>query len=109
MLFVLGDQIYVREVDAASLRKRRERLRLTKTESARRMYEHLESTGLMSRDGLVVTGPMGSWATERACRRAIDDLEGGRKVFKEAQYVTALLTILGLEFADVGLDPDEPS
>jgi hypothetical protein len=34
----------------------------------------------------------------------IDDLVGGRRYVKEAQYVDALLAVLGFERQDVGLE-----
>ena len=75
-------------------------------ETARRMFEHMASEGLRSGDGMVaVTGSLlnPAAATKSACRRAIDDLEGGKRRFKEAQYVDALLGVLNLNRSDVGL------
>lgn len=69
-------------VDVGNLRgdviaEQRERLRLTKAETARRMFAYLSAQGAGARNGITLTGGGFGWATENSCRRAIDDLEGG--------------------------------
>jgi hypothetical protein len=71
------------------------------------MYAHIATEGSAERNGIALTGSGASWATERACRRALDDLEGGKRHFKEAHYVDALLAVLELQPPDVGLEQGE--
>jgi len=98
-----GDVVAVSELRCDVLTERRERLGLTKAEAARRMFAHLAAQGRGARNGIALTGDGFAWATESACRRAIDDLEGGRRYVKEAQYVDAFLAVLGLGRQNVGL------
>jgi hypothetical protein len=60
------------------------------------MYEYLANTGPAARDGIALSGSGLGWATEPACRRALDDLEFQRRRYKEAQYMDALLAVLHL-------------
>jgi hypothetical protein len=99
-----GDVVAVSNLRYDVIAQQRERLRLTKAETARRMFAYLSAQGAGARNGIALTGGGFGWATERSCRRAIDDLEGGRRYVKEAQYVDALLAVLGLERQDVGLE-----
>lgn len=99
-----GELVYVFEIRGDSVKERRERLGLTKVETARRMYAHIAAGSPAERNGLALTGCGAAWATEPACRRAIDDLEGGRRSFKEEQYVDALLAVLNLHRQEVGLE-----
>jgi hypothetical protein len=60
------------------------------------MYEYIANTGPGARNGIALSGSGFTWATEPACRRALDDLEFQRRRYKEAQYVDALLAVLNL-------------
>jgi hypothetical protein len=99
-----GEVVAVSNLCCEVIAEQRERLRLTKAETARRMFAYLSAQGAGARSGIALTGNGFGWATENSCRRAIDDLEGGRRHVKEAQYVDALLAVLGLERKDVGLE-----
>lgn len=99
-----GELVYVIGIRGGTLKERREHLGLTKAEMARRMYAHIAAGSPAERDGLALTGIGVAWATEPACRRAIDDLEGARRSFKEEQYVDALLAVLDPQRRDVGLE-----
>lgn len=99
-----GELVYVFGIRGDTLKERREGLGLTKAEAARRMYAHIAAGSPAERDGLALTGFGAAWATEPACRRAVDDLEGGRRSFKEEQYVDALLAVLDLQRQAVGLE-----
>lgn len=95
-------------VDASALRgdllsRRRTEIRLSKDETARRIYAHIVGQSPGSDDKVALVGTAFAWTTEKACRRAVDDLEHGKRVFKEGQHVDALLAVLGLEASDVGL------
>lgn len=87
-----------------AIAEQREWLGLTKAETARRMFACLSAQGAGARNGIALTNSGFGWATENSCRRAIGDLEGGRRYVKEAQYVDVLLAVLGLERQDVGLE-----
>jgi hypothetical protein len=99
-----GDTVDVTELRCDALTERRERLGLTKAGTARRMYACIAAEGPGARDGIALSGSGFAWATESACRRALDDLESGRRYFKEAQYVEALLAVLALKRNEVGLE-----
>jgi hypothetical protein len=99
-----GDVVAVSNLRCDVLTERRERLRLTKAETARQVFAYLAGQGAGARDGITLTGTGFAWATESSCRRAIDDLEGGRRYVKEVQYVDSLLAVLGLKRQDVGLE-----
>lgn len=99
-----GDVVAVSNLRCGVLAERRERLRLTKAETARQMFAYLATQGAGACDGIALTGTGFAWATESSCRRAIDDLEGGRRYVKEVQYVDPLLAVLGLKRQDVGLE-----
>jgi hypothetical protein len=99
-----GELVNVTEVRGDAVTERRKGLGLSKAETARRMYAHIAAEGPGARDGLALTRSGFAWATESACRRAVDDLEGSRRHFKEAQYVDALLAVLDLRRDDVGLE-----
>jgi hypothetical protein len=92
-----GEWVDVSNIRADALAERRQGLRLTKAETARRMFSYIVETGPGARGGVALVGSGFAWATESACRRAIDDLEGGKRTFKEEQYVDALLTVLDLD------------
>ena len=96
-------QLDVTHLDTETLRNRRETLRLSKAETARRMCEQIVSGSPASREDVALTPSGLGWASEPACRRAIDDLELGRRYGKEEQYVDALLAVLDLSRSDVGL------
>jgi hypothetical protein len=98
-----GELVDVSAADTQKLVDQRTRLRLSKAATARRMFECIARTGPGSRDGIALSGAGFAWATESACRRAIDDLELGRRTFKEEQYVEALLAVLGLDREEVGI------
>jgi hypothetical protein len=91
-----GDLVDVSRVKVELLTAQRHELRLSKAETARRMYAHIARTGPGARYGIALSGSGFSWATESACRRALDDLEFQRRRYKEAQYVDALLAVLDL-------------
>jgi hypothetical protein len=99
-----GEVVAVSNLRRDAIAQQRERLGLTKAETARRMFAYLSAQGAGARDGIALTSSGFGWATENACRRAIDDLEGGKRYVKEGQYVDALLAVLGLERQDVGLE-----
>jgi hypothetical protein len=92
-----GESVVVDSLRCDVIAEQRERLGLTEVEAVRRTLAYLSTHGAGARDGIALTGSGFGWATERSCRRAIDDLEGGRRRIKEAQYVNALLAVLGLE------------
>jgi hypothetical protein len=98
-----GELVDVSGADRRKLIDQRTRLGLSKAETARRMFEHIATTGPTSRDGIALSGSGFAWATESACRRALDDLEFGRRTFKEEQYVDALLAVLTLDREEVGI------
>jgi hypothetical protein len=98
-----GDLVDVTDLKSAALTERRDHMGLTKAETARQMYAHIVANGPGARGETALTNPGFAWATESACRRAIDDLEGGRRHLKEAQYVEALLAVLHLEPTEAGL------
>jgi hypothetical protein len=88
----------VDDLDGDALRAQRERLRLSKEETSRRMFAWICDGGPGTEGAIsLVAGDFFAWATESACRRAIDDLEGNRRVLKEHQYVESLLGVLGIE------------
>jgi hypothetical protein len=93
---VWGDLVDVSGVNSELLTACRQRLHLSKAETARRMYEFIANTGPAARDGIALSGSGFAWATESACRRALDDVEFQRRRYKEAQYVDALLAVLNL-------------
>jgi hypothetical protein len=93
---VWGDLVDVSGVKAELLTARRQSLHLSKVEAARRMYQYIADTGPGARDGIALSRAGFAWATESACRRALDDLEFQRRRYKEAQYVDALLAVLNL-------------
>lgn len=99
-----GDVVAVSNLRCDVIAQQRERLSLTKAETARLMFAYLSAQGAGARNGIALTGSGFGWATESSRRRAIDDLEGGRRYVKEAQYVDALLAVLSLERQDVGLE-----
>jgi hypothetical protein len=102
---VFGEVIDVTDLDREGIKARRERLGLSKAETARRMLDHTASEGWgTSASGEIARSGQGMGAaTESACQRAISDLENGKRYLKEAQYVDALLAVLGLKREDVGL------
>jgi hypothetical protein len=100
---MFGDWLDVGSIDRAAVTARRERLHLSKAETARRMFAHLQDTGPAHRGAIALVGDGFAFGTEQACRRAIDDLEWGRRTFKEEHYVDALLAVLSLTRTDVGL------
>ncbi|MEA2379379.1 MAG: hypothetical protein QOD13_3286 [Thermoleophilaceae bacterium] len=91
-----GELVDVSGLNADLLVARRQQLRLSKAETARRMYEYIARTGPGARDGIALSGSGLAWSTEPACRRALDDLEFQRRRYKEAQYVDAVLAVLDL-------------
>lgn len=91
-----GEIVAVSDLRRDVISEQRERLGLTKAETARRMFAYLSAQGAGARNGIALTSTGFGWATENSCRRAIDDLEGGRRYIKEAQYVDSLLAVLGL-------------
>jgi hypothetical protein len=99
-----NDVVAVGSLRCDAIAEQRERLGLTKAETSRRMFAYLSAQGAGARNGIALTGSGFGGATENSCRRAIDDLEGGRRYVKEAQYVDALLAVLGLERQYVGLE-----
>ena len=100
-----GEWLDVSDLDAEVVRVRREGLRLSKAETARRMFAYLVDIGPAARGEITLVGDGFAWASENACRRAIDDLENGARTFKEEQYVDAFLEVLGLSRSDAGLKP----
>lgn len=100
---VWGNFVDVAGLNTELVTQRRELRGLSKAEAGRRMYAYLAAGGPGARDGVALTGRGPAWATEPACRRAIDDLEDGHRFFKEAHYVDALPAVLGLERREVGL------
>jgi hypothetical protein len=98
------DVVAVSSLRCDVIAEQREQLGLTKAETARRMFAYLSTQGAGARNGIALTDSGFGWATENSCRRAIDDLECGRRYVKEAQYVDALLAVLGLERQGVGLE-----
>ncbi|MFZ1155543.1 MAG: hypothetical protein WAN93_11620 [Solirubrobacteraceae bacterium] len=99
-----GDALAVSNLRCDVLAEQRKRLKLTKAETARQMFAYLAAQGAGARDGIALTDTGFAWATESSCRRAIDDLEGGKRFVKEVQYVDSLLVVLGLRRRDVGLE-----
>jgi len=85
-----GEWVDVSGLQHGLLAKRREQLQLTKAETARRMFAYIVEMGPGARNDIALTGSGFAWATERACRRAVDDLENGTRTFKEEQYVDSL-------------------
>jgi hypothetical protein len=98
-----GDLVDVSGVNNERLIGRRQELRLSKAETARRMYEYIATSGPGARDGIALSGSGFTWSTEPACRRALDDIEFQRRSYKEAQYVDALLTVLDLTREEAGV------
>lgn len=98
------DVVAVGSLRCDAIAEQCERLGLTEAEASCRMFAYLSAQGAGARNGIALTDSGFGWATESSCRRAIDDLECGRRYVKEAQYVDALLAVLGLERQAVGLE-----
>lgn len=98
-----GELVDVSGLTAELVIARRNHLRLSKAETARRMYEYIATTGPGVSGGIALSGSGFAWATEAACRRALDDLEFQRRRYKESQYVDAYLAVLDLTRDEAGV------
>lgn len=97
-----GDLVDVSDIDGDALRQRRNELGLSQRKLAERMFRGTQIRGDGSTEHIALSGGM-AWMTERACLRAIQELEGRKLQLKEGQYVYTLLAALDLQPADVGL------
>jgi transcriptional regulator with XRE-family HTH domain len=103
-----GNLVYVADVDGEALRAARRRHGFSQKRTAELMHRSTILRGHGSTGEVVLSGDGMGWITESACLRAVSELENGRRRFKEGHYVYALLAVLDLQPADVGLAPPQP-
>lgn len=93
---MFGALVEVHDFDGAAFRQRRKSLGLSQREAARRMFAHLRGVSFTSDEEIAVASGW-CWSTERACLRAVSEIERESRVFKDGQYVEALLSVLGFD------------